>query len=59
MNHPYCRYCGELIEWVLGAHEWRDADGDAICPDSPRKDSAHTPTVVNMSDCVKLQAGVY
>jgi hypothetical protein len=47
MNHPDCRYCGQLIEWIRTAKEWRDADGDAICPDSPDIKSRHYPVALN------------
>jgi hypothetical protein len=48
MNHPDCRYCGELIEWIRGANEWRNADGDAVCLDAPDSDkqSRHYPVAV-------------
>jgi hypothetical protein len=50
MNHPDCRYCGVLIEWIRAANEWRDADGDAVCPDAPDSDKAsrHYPKALEV-----------
>ena len=52
MNHPDCRYCGELIEWIRGAGEWRDADGDAICADAPKSDKASRHYPMPLTDTV-------